>query len=330
MKAMIEVNESAVVTTQIKFDDSLIQKFIDFVDAGSPQTVKTYIFCLKKFYSYLLDNNISRPTREDIKNYRDEMEETLRPASVKLNLNAVKMFFAWLSSENLYPNIGINVKRHTRDEKPELATHKRAALNAQEAVKVLKTMPYDNSVQSLRNRCLMTLLFCTGIRRCEAARLNKNSIKSQGGKFYLVFVGKGNKEAKVILPKQCYELIQTYLKARGKVRSTDPLFISLSRKNYGQRLGVDAVGRIAKAALQAAGFDGEDYVCHSCRHSFASILLDVSESDKSISLKNIQIAMRHSSITTTEIYLHSRDVLNNPATSRVADIIFGEMMNNVA
>ena len=63
-----------------------------------------------RFARYVKENGITQPTRADIIAYRDELKATLKPATVKAYIVAVRLFFQWTYQEGLYPNIAEHIK----------------------------------------------------------------------------------------------------------------------------------------------------------------------------------------------------------------------------
>ena len=299
--------------------DDLISRWVSFVDR-TPATTKAYTVAVKRFYSYLKRINVTNPTRQDVINYRDEMTASLKPASVKLNLNAVKLFFKWLASEVFIPaDISANIHTPRLDN----TVHSRDALSSTDASAVLAAMPNDDSEKALRDKCIMAIMFCCGLRSVEVTRLDVADVEKRGKKYCLRIWGKARsgKLDSVVLPKQCYELIQKYLvvrNLRGKVEKNAPLFVSTSNRCTNARLETQTISRLAKAALRNAGYDSERLTCHSCRHTFANVALSAG-----VSIRDIQKTLRHMSSATTEIYLHDMEVLSNSSTSLVCDSLFG-------
>ena len=315
--AIVAVEKSAI--TEKKLGDELISRWVSFVDR-TPSTAKAYTVAVKRFYSYLNRNSISQPTRQDIINYRDEMTASLKPASVKLNLNAIKLFFRWLASEGFIPS-DISANIHT--PRIDNTVHSRDALSSTDAVSVLNAMPNDDSEKSLRDKCIMALMFCCGLRSVEVTRLDVADVEKRGKKYFLRVWGKGRagKIDNVVLPLKVYELIQKYLAVRtlrGNVNTKAPLFVSTSRRCTNARLETQTVSRLAKASLRKAGYDSERLTCHSCRHTFANVALNAG-----VTVRDIQKTLRHMSTTTTEIYLHDAEIMNNASTAIVADTILG-------
>ena len=322
MSTMINTTEIVTVenTSLVESNcDDMISRWVSFVDR-TPATAKAYTVAVKRFYSYLKNNNVTNPTRQDIISYRDEMTASLKPASVKLNLNAVKLFFKWLASEGFIPaDISANIHTPRLDN----SVHSRDALSSTDASAVLAAMPNDDSEKSLRDKCIMALMFCCGLRSVEVTRLDVADVEKRGKKYCLRIWGKARsgKLDSVVLPKQCYELIQKYLAVRnlrGKVDKKSPLFVSTSNRCTNARLETQTISRLAKAALRNAGYNSERLTCHSCRHTFANVALNAG-----VSIRDIQKTLRHMSSATTEIYLHDIEVLGNASTNLVCDTILG-------
>lgn len=293
--------------------EDLIVRWVNFVDR-TPATAKAYTAAVKRFYRFLKDNGIINPSREDVISYRDEMSKSLKPASVKLNLNAVKLFFEWLSSEGFYRNISANV--HAPKVMNE--THSRAALTESESRAVLANLR-DNSEKNLRDKCIMLLMLVTGLRSVEVTRLDIGDIEQRQGKNFLRVHGKARagKLDLVPLPIELKNLIDSYIsKYRKNAKKTAPLFVSTSHRCKGQRLQTQTISRNAKKALNSAGFTAECYTCHSMRHSYATIALQ-----HGANLRDISKVLRHRNQSITEVYLHDNNLLNNQTTSLVASIL---------
>jgi len=91
--------------------------------------------------------------------------------------------------------------------------------------------------------------------------------------------------------------LEIYLKQRGKVNNTDPLFISTSNNNKGERLTTRTISYIAKEGLKAIGLDERSFTAHSLRHTTAVNILRAGGS-----LETAQFTLRHSNPATTQIY----------------------------
>ena len=154
---------------------------------------------------------------------------------------------------------------------------------------------------------------CCGLRTIEVVRLDCGDIEKRRGKYFLRIWGKARagKVDSVCLLKQ---LLDEYLKSRGKVSAAEPLFVSASRSS---RLQTQSISRLAKRAMKAVGLNSRRLVAHSLRHSFANNALSAG-----VDIRQVSKAMRHKSQAVTEVYLHDADLLNNPAAEVVTRNLF--------
>ena len=99
--------------TQITELEDLYKNWLAFIDAA-PKTVDTYTRAVKQFLTYLKDNRITQPTKEDLINYKTQLAGTNhKPATITAYIMAIKQFFKWLEEKGFYPDIAKNVKGRT-------------------------------------------------------------------------------------------------------------------------------------------------------------------------------------------------------------------------
>jgi len=109
--------------------------------------------------------------------------------------------------------------------------------------------------------------------------------------------GRDEKDNFVILTEKTYKPIEDYLNSRGKVTSSEPLFISTSNNSKGERLTTRTISYIAKEGLKAIGLDANSFTAHSLRHTTAVNILRAGGS-----LEMAQYTLRHTNPATTQIY----------------------------
>ena len=101
MNELTITTNTAIIENNVDLD-ILGQRFIAFVETDSTATLSTYKASIKRLLTFFHDNGIARPTREDVKAYRDSLKENLKPSSVNLYMTATRLFFRWLSQEGIY------------------------------------------------------------------------------------------------------------------------------------------------------------------------------------------------------------------------------------
>ena len=279
------------------------------------RTVETYKKNTNYFLQYLIDNQISQPTRETVISYRDSLRATHKATTVHGYIQAVKLFFQWTEQEGLYPNIAERVKAGKID--PE---YKRDFLTANQSRDVIKHIDTE-TLTGKRDLAIISLLLTTGLRTIEVTRANKGDLRTLGECTVLFLQGKGRdgKALFVKVPAVVESAIRDYFRERGKVSDTEPLFASHANRNAGERLTTRSVSRICKEAMQAAGIDDERHTAHSLRHTAGTLaLLNGS------TITEVQQLLRHSNVNTTLIYAHTLDRLESKSEDRISKAIFGK------
>ena len=292
---------------------TVIQSFIDFLDVN-PLTVKSYKSGIKYFIRYIDEKGIKFPKRNDIISFKKYLNENGKcPATVAAYLSALRRFFAWTNSENIYPDISTGIKAPKQDK-----GHKRDYLSGEMISEVLETAN-RNTLEGKRNFAIMAVMSTCGLRCCEIVRADVADIRNIGGLTCLFVLGKGrnSKREFVKLTAPVIEAINDYLIARGPVKGNTPLFASCSRRNRGGRLTTRTISAICKNSMIQAGYDSHRLTAHSLRHSAVTLALQAG-----LSLSETQAFARHSNIQTTTVYAHHVDRLKSACEEAITKSIF--------
>ena len=314
--AMVKVETRQATVEAGIFGANLIERFAKFAGV-SESSQATYTKCLKQLFKHFSANAITAPTRENLVDWVEGMKAEEKSAStIQLYLTATKIFFRWLAQENLYDNIADHLKSGV---KPSHA-HKKDALSTEQCKQLVKNVKGD-SEKELRDRAILALMTTAGLRTIEVVRANVGDIRFERGKTFLYVTGKGHSDAdeKVLLSRQAYRAIQAYLKARGKVAASEPLFSSTSRRNRNARLETQSISRLVKRNLREIGLDSPRLTAHSLRHSTATNLIFAG-----VKLPEVQMVLRHKNISTTMIYADAWKRWQNDSEQILADEIFAE------
>lgn len=298
----------------LEITQDLFESFIEFLDV-SPQTLKTYSYSLKQFFTYLSKNEITKPTREDIRKYKDELKTRLSPATVQIYIIAVRLFFNWLEQELGQENVAKNIKGVKLNDE-----HKRDHLTSEQIKKVLSKIE-DFSVLGKRDYAMITLIATCGLRTIEIERANLGDIGQIEGTAVLYIQGKGETEKSKFVKINLHveKVLNEYLSVKQDQSPDSPLFESCDHKNTSLRLTAKSIGRIVKGRFKKAGIDSSRLTTHSLRHSAATIsLLDGQ------TIQQVQEFMRHKNIETTLVYSHNLNRLNNECNEIIAKSIFDD------
>jgi len=190
-------------------------------------------------------------------------------------------------------------------DKIELAKSKRKQvtfLNPEELERLF-SIPKIDTINGLRDRAILELLFSSGLRVSELVNLNKTDINLKRREFMVR--GKGQKDRPIFVSEAAVWWLNNYLDKRDD--TSIPMFIRYSGTktvntsgNY-YRLTARSVQRLVARYALIAGIT-KTVTPHTLRHSFATDLL-MNGAD----LRSVQAMLGHSNISTTQIYTHVTD-----------------------
>ena len=147
-----------------------------------------------------------------------------------------------------------------------------------------------NQPQNIKHKCIISLLYSSGLRRAELINLKITDIDSER-MVIRVHQGKGKKDRLTLLGESVLRDLRIYYK---KWNPKTHLFEGSADRKYSETSILKIVKR---AAINA---DIKKKVSpHTLRHSFATHLLE-----EGTDIRYIQSLLDHNSTKTTEIYTH--------------------------
>jgi integrase/recombinase XerD len=149
--------------------------------------------------------------------------------------------------------------------------------------------------RNLRHRTLLAIMYASGLRVSEVARLRVTDIDSARNVLW-VRRGKGRKDRQALLPAKLRELLRCYWRSQ---RPSDWLFPGADPS---QPISSKAIFLACREAAHRAGI-AKTVHPHSLRHAFATHLLEAG-----VDLRTIQILLGHANLATTARYLQVADV----------------------
>lgn len=285
--------------------EQLVKAFLDYIDV-SEKSQKTYQNGLNAFYEYIYTRNIKKPAREDILGFREHIREHLSVSTVNTYMISIRNFFKWLEYAGLYKNITENVKSLKISN-----THRKDALTPDQCKKLLTV------ANNLREKVILLLAITCGLRANELVNIRLSDFERKQDKICLYVLGKGRsfKEDFVIIDPAVYKYILEYIQ---EYNIQDYLFVSTSNNNNGGKLTTKTIRLIVKNMLRRIGLNSDNYSLHSCRHSFATMSIKSGQD-----IREVSQALRHKSLSTTTIYLHDLEKINNTCSNSVSNLILG-------
>lgn len=278
MTEIIRYQESPI-TTAADSDDMLVELFV-----RTKRSEKTRVQYAHS--TGLLRGFVAKPlasmTLQDAVDYHTHLKGQYSSLhSIKLHINVAKALCAFGVKLNyLRTNVFAVIKP---DVAPEI-THKRILTEEQ----ILKLI---DAPKRERDKLLLRLIYAGGLRVGEVCGLTWGDLLLNG--VLHIRHGKGQKERFVTLSDG---MIERLIAHRGSAGAADPIF----KSQKGSRLDESQVQRIVKSAAATVGIAGA-VSPHWLRHSHASHSLD-----RGASLVTVRDTLGHSSIATTNKYLHSK------------------------
>jgi integrase/recombinase XerD len=214
----------------------------------------------------------------------------LAPATIKLVVVAIKIFFRWLAQRG----------RIARDPAevlslPRLTRYLPETMNELQVDRLLDGIA-TNVPRGLRDRAILELLYASGLRVSELVNAKLENLDLDAR--VIRVTGKGSKTRLVPVGTRACEAIKTYLErerpAFVKKRTGSEIFLNAR----GTKLTSTRIWQIVKQCAKHAGIDFNVYP-HLLRHSFATHLLS-----NGADLRIIQEMLGHADIATTQIYTH--------------------------
>ena len=296
---IVKVAQDIVVGSQRI--EELVDRFIEAQDVKQSSKL-LYRRTLKQYLNWVdargyLLSEIARP---HILEYKEELLGSgMSSLTVGSYITSVRRFYEWTEANKYYPNVSKGIKTPKRKQQ-----FKKQPLLPEQATALLD---YYQS-RALRDYAIINLLLRTGLRTIEVIRADVGDITTKytdkGTQRVLLIRGKGRDEKDnfVILTDKAYKPIAEYLATRGKLNSSEPLFISTSNNSKGERLSTRTISYIAKEGLKAIGLDERSFTAHSLRHTGATNILRATGD-----LEQTRLFCRHSNPATTLLYVATLD-----------------------
>ncbi len=222
----------------------------------------------------------------------------LAPRTLARRLSAMRQFFRFLVSDGARvddPTAGLDT--------PRLGRPLPKILGEAEFERLIAAAASRSGEEGVRLRCLLELLYATGLRVSELVGLPLAG--AQRDPRFLLVRGKGGRERVVPLSAPARQALALYLACRNRfLPHKEPPNPKMARWLFPSRgqeghLTRQRCGQLLKELALAAGLDPGRLSPHVLRHAFASHLLD-----HGADLRSVQQMLGHADIATTQIYTH--------------------------
>lgn len=308
------MNNQIAVTGQelsIYRSSELIEAFLDYADV-KPTSEESYLKALKPLFRYLIAHDITAPTREDIKAYRQELLDSKKETTVNMYMTTCRLFFEWTERTGIYPNVAARLKG--AKVSPEF---KKDNLTSEQVKTVLQNID-TGTATGKRDYALIFLTVTCGLRTSEVINADVKDLTVKGNRTVLYVKGKGRdgKDAYINVSAETDKIVREYLRSRKDAEPNAPLFTSVSNRNDGGRLTTKSIRRIVKTRMRNVGIDSVRLSAHSLRHTAATLAIEGKNSTE-----DTQMFLRHRDISTTMRYNHAIDLENNNCSETITAAI---------
>jgi site-specific recombinase XerD len=269
-----------------------------FANLDNPNTRRAYRNDLREFMAFVgisAATELRQVARGHVLAWRKDLERrALAGSTLRRKLAALSSLFEYLSDLNAVPHNPVKGVRRPRVESYEGKT---PALGDAQARQLL-TQPVGDSLKSLRDRAILSLLLYHGLRREELSRLTVDDIHTRRGVPHLRVHGKGGKERNIPLHPDSRKLVNHYLEACGRAEQKSGALFRALHSNHtrapGHSLSPDGIYKIVRRYAQKIG---APVGAHALRATAATNALE-HEAD----IAQVQEWLGHANIATTRLY----------------------------
>lgn len=168
-----------------------------------------------------------------------------------------------------------------------------------EQIEQLLAQPDSRTLFGFRDRCIIEVLYSTGIRVNELVNLNIDDFDDK--KRLLHIPGKGEKQRLLPISKTASQWLKDYIThperfVRGHNRNVQMDEKAVFLNKFGRRISTRSVARNFEKYTEAMGLKGK-VTPHTIRHTIATHWLE-----NGMDIKTIKVLLGHDSFSMTTIY----------------------------
>lgn len=257
------------------------------------KTLKAYRIDLRQFTEFIQTDT---PGKAQIEEYITELHKKYKQKTVKRKIASMKAFYTYLEEEEIIeetPFRKIKVKFKETITLPRIISR--------EDIEKLLNCVYSKIAGAgashkyhRRDAAVLETLFATGARVYEISNLRAGCVDLSTGTIRIM--GKGGKERYIqIGDNSVVELLSKYYEEnKERIRESGFFFVN----NRGRRFTEQSIRLMIRKYVKLAGIE-KNITPHMFRHSFATYLIE-----EEVDISCVQQILGHSSIKTTQIYIH--------------------------
>lgn len=275
-------------------NEVLLKEFFGYLEKvknRSIHTLEAYRRDIEAFLIYFENQDLTRFNHKQIRHYAAHLSKSdLKPSSIRRKLSALQALFRFLKKNKYISTVPTSLVVRPKLPRRVKDVPKEGELAKLEAVELNNFNELD--YETVRDYCIVELLYGTGIRRQELIDLSLSDVDLSAANIKVT--GKGNKQRIIPLNDYLKELLSIYLTFRDKLVAKDNTAFFLTKK--GKKVNKSLVYVIVKTYLSAVT-DVHQKSPHMLRHAFATHMLS-----RGADLRSIRELLGHSSLAATQVY----------------------------
>ena len=279
----------------------IVEGFLNYIGKEkrfSAHTLVAYSKDLNQFQHHITENleiaSITEVDHHDIRSWIVSILEDakLQPTSVNRKISCLRSFYKYLMRNEI-------VVKNPMSKITSLKTKKKLPLFLEQSQmeNLLDKMEFGDDFSGVRDKLIIELLYCTGMRRAELIGLK--AIDVNGSKQELRVLGKRNKERIIPLSPQTISLISEYQQVLSSHFSETISSKHLLLDDNGKVMSDGFVYRKVNKYLRLVTTIGKKSP-HVLRHTFATHMLN-----NGADLNAIKELLGHANLSATQVYTHN-------------------------
>jgi integrase/recombinase XerC len=269
--------------------------YLKFEKRYSEHTIRAYIDDLNQFISFQQNTNplIAIPNEIDhlyIRNWIVNLTNSqVSSRTISRKISSLKKYFRFLISNDY-------IIRNPFDKiiSPKVKKKLPPFINSVEIDQLSEFIEFSDDFAGKRDRVILEILYCTGIRLSELINLRQSDIDSFN--LTIKVLGKRNKERIIPFPSSLLTILKEYEQARIKMGLSAPYYITTIK---GEKSYPKLIYRIVTTNLSKITTN-EKKNPHILRHTYATHLLN-----NGAELNAVKELLGHANLSATQIYTHN-------------------------
>jgi integrase/recombinase XerC len=271
-------------------------KYLEFQKNYSVHTIKSYTSDIDSFHIFCAENSFLKDQNEivtDFKIFRKWIaylsSNEISSRSINRKLSSLKTYYNFLIREGHIQTNPVNkiVRPKTGKNIPEF-------ISVESMDQMIESEIFDDSFEGIRDKLIIEMLYCTGIRRAELLGVQLNDIDLKNSQIKVT--GKRNKQRIIPFPKALINSLNDYLNKRKSLDSeSNHLILTSAGKNAYPKLIYRVVNKYMSFFSSV-----KKKSPHVLRHSFATHLLN-----NGADINAVKELLGHANLSATQIYTHN-------------------------